>query len=185
MRTDLSAEKLQIYHVEELYWCIRNNEMHLSEWLHWIRYVQNVQVVETLVSSWIVLRDMVGIQESFVLKRDGIVVGMISAQYIDVNNGSCSIGCWLAQSEQGKGTMKHFLNGFLRYLFLERGMERIEFRAALENRRSNALAVSLGWSYEATLERAEKIGHSFYNVNQYGLIKESWLKNQESTLNSE
>ena len=70
---------------------------------------------------------------------------------------STSIGYWLAESEQGRGTMTLAARALVDHAFAVWDLNRVEIAAAVDNARSRALARRLGFTEEGTRRQAERV----------------------------
>lgn len=88
---------------------------------------------------------------------DGAYAGGIGMR-IDPLNDIGEIGYWVGEAFEGRGLVTRATHRFVDYGFDERGLHRIEIRAADSNRRSRAVAERLGFRQEAVLREAGRAG---------------------------
>jgi ribosomal-protein-serine acetyltransferase len=104
------------------------------------------------------------------LTRDGELVGM--AGFVDVSlvHRKTAIGYWLAESEQGRGTMTQAVQALVEEAFARWEIERVEIRVATSNTRSRAIPERLGFTAEGTLRRAHRVGGRPLDEVVYSLL---------------
>ncbi len=62
----------------------------------------------------------------------------------------------------------------LRYLFEDRGLNRVEIHCEPENTKSRAVAERLGFRKEGLLRQAELVGGRFVDNALFALLREDW-----------
>lgn len=114
--------------------------------------------------------------ESFqaALVRDGEVVGVAGFVAVDRRLGSTRIGYWLDREQEGRGTMTAAVRALVDLALGEWGLNRVEIRAAAENRRSRAIPERLGFAQEGILRQAERVGDRLLDSVVYAMLAEDW-----------
>ena len=85
---------------------------------------------------------------------------------------STSIGYWLAESAQRRGTMTRAVQTLLDHAFGVWQLHRVEIRAAVNNTRSRAIPERLGFNQEGVLRAAERIGKRYTDQVVYAMLNE-------------
>lgn len=89
---------------------------------------------------------------TWAIEREGRFAGVVSLDA--VRDGSASIGYWVAAHARGRGTMTTAAGAVLQLAFDAAGsglgLRRVEWRAAVGNAASAAVAQHLGFRYEGT-----------------------------------
>ncbi len=111
-----------------------------------------------------------GVARAFGLWWKDRLVGVASFVWIDAVNRAAAIGYWLAASAQGRGLMTAAVAALVRHGFRGLGLNRIEIRAGVRNRRSRAIPQRLGFRHEGTLHQAERLADRFVDHAVYGLL---------------
>jgi ribosomal-protein-serine acetyltransferase len=75
---------------------------------------------------------------------DGRIVGAVGFHGIDWDNRSSSIGYWLDAGHQGRGIMTSAVRALVDHALRGWELNRVEIRAAPDNRRSRAIPERLG-----------------------------------------
>jgi ribosomal-protein-serine acetyltransferase len=159
-------------HAEELNAIILGNREHLSRWLP--RY-EDEPVDETRDS---IIRGLeqfahgTGLQAGIWFR--GKLVGVIGVQWLDHYNRRTSIDYWVAQAFEGQGLVTRACRAVIAYLFTERGLNRVEIRCAMGNKRSRAIPQRLGFTQEAVLREAQRLGEGFTDIVVYGMLRSEW-----------
>jgi ribosomal-protein-serine acetyltransferase len=84
------------------------------------------------------------------------------------------IGYWLAEDMQGHGIITRSCRALLDYAFNDRGMNRIQIRAATDNTRSWAIAERLGFTYEGIQRQAGFASRGFHDLAVYSMLAHEW-----------
>ncbi|MEU3408602.1 GNAT family N-acetyltransferase [Streptomyces sp. NPDC006670] len=80
--------------------------------------------------------------------------------------GTYEIGYWTAKEHRGRGYMAEAVEGVARWLFTEVGAGRLEWRAAVGNTPSRAVAEKAGFRVEGTLRAA---------LDVRGTLRDCWI----------
>jgi ribosomal-protein-serine acetyltransferase len=156
----------------ELHALIQANHAHLDRWMAWSPSQSLAQTRQFIEQTRQQLADGNGFQAAIV--RDGQIVGMAGFHGVDWSNHSTSIGYWLAQSAQGKGTMTAAVRALVDVAFRELQLNRVEIRLDVENERSMALAERLGFQREGTLRQAMLLAGAYRDDAVYSLLAREW-----------
>jgi ribosomal-protein-serine acetyltransferase len=113
-----------------------------------------------------------GIQTAVVV--DGRAVGVIGVHGISWLNQSTSIGYWLSELYEGRGIVTNGVRAHTERAFGDWKLNRMELRAAVENRRSRAVAQRLGFPEEGVLHQAERVGDRFLDLAVYAALASEW-----------
>jgi ribosomal-protein-serine acetyltransferase len=87
-----------------------------------------------------------GYPKSVLILYEGEIAGTIGFNQLNKANRIGVIGYWLGDKFQGKGIMTRAFKAFINYGFKELGLNRIEVRVAVENKKSRALPERLGFT---------------------------------------
>jgi len=106
--------------------------------------------------------------------RDGELAGGVVCWTIYAQNRNCEIGYWLSQSFVGQGLVTRAARWVIKYLFGERGLNRVEMQCGLDNVRSRAVAETLGFMLEGVRRQSHYITNQFVDHAVYGLLAQEW-----------
>ena len=102
--------------------------------------------------------------------------GVIGFHKIDWNNKSTSIGYWLGEDYVGNGLMTKSVKAFVDYALIDLGLNRVEIRAAVENKKSRAIPERLGFTHEGTIRQSEWLYDHYVDHEVYGMLASDWKK---------
>jgi ribosomal-protein-serine acetyltransferase len=169
----LELRLLNLRDAGALFALVEANRDRLRRWLPWPDANRSV-----LDSRAYVLRmrahARAGRGQSFGLWWKDRLVGVAGFVWIDPANQSAGIGYWLAEAAEGHGLMTAAVAALLRHGFRTLGLNRIELRAGVRNRRSRAIPQRLGFRHEGTLRHSERLGDRFVDHAVYGLLAGEW-----------
>jgi ribosomal-protein-serine acetyltransferase len=157
----------------ELARVVAANRAHLAQWLPWARMRSGPEeLLEWIRRTRQQIADNNGFQAAIV--ADGEIVGVVGFHSVDWHHRATSIGYWLAQDRQGRGTMTEAVRGLTAHAFDVWRLQRVEIRAAIGNDRSAAIPRRLGFTEEGVLRQAERHGDEFKDIAVYSLLADDW-----------
>lgn len=104
--------------------------------------------------------------------EDARIIGIVGFHGVCWDHHSTSIGYWLAESAQGRGTMTRAVQALVDHAFRVWRLHRVEIRAAVDNTRSRAIPERLGFTQEGVLRAAERIGDRYADQVVYARLNE-------------
>jgi ribosomal-protein-serine acetyltransferase len=158
---------------EELYRLVDANRAYLAEWMPWAGDSRFETIGAFLGRVREQAEDDNGFQAAIV-DADGALCGSVGFHGVDWNNRSTSLGYWLAEAHQGRGTMTEAVRALTAYAFDTWGLNRVEIRVAVGNARSAAVPKRLGFREEGVLRQAERHGDSFKDIVVYSVLADEW-----------
>jgi ribosomal-protein-serine acetyltransferase len=158
---------------QELHATIDSNRAYLARWLPWADGHQTpAQTLEFIRSSRRQIAENDGFQTALV--ADGAIVGMVGFHGVDWQNHATSIGYWLTEAEQGRGTMTQAVGALVDHALSRWRLNRVEIRANVENVRSRAIPERLGFQEEGTLRQAFRVGDRYLDDVVYAMLAADW-----------
>jgi ribosomal-protein-serine acetyltransferase len=157
---------------DEMYTLVDANREHLAPWMPWAREQTRDGVLEFIRLTRRQVADNEGFQTAIVL--DGSIAGAVGFHSFNWSNRSTGIGYWLAEPHQGSGIMTAAVRALTDHALVETGLNRVEIRAAPENRRSRAIPERLGFRQEGVLRQEERIGDRYLDAVVYGMLASEW-----------
>jgi ribosomal-protein-serine acetyltransferase len=158
----LGLRPLEAGDAPELQALVEANREFLSRWLPWAAAQDRSACEKFIADAEAQLARNDGFQAA--IAPDDPIVGVFGLHAIDWRNRNTTIGYWLAEDAQGRGTMTAAV----------RALVRIEIHCAPANRRSRAIPERLGFREEATLREAELVGGRWLDSVVYGLLSGEW-----------
>ena len=158
--------------VNELYAVIAANRQYLSRWMPWARNQTLDGTLAFIRTSRKQLADNQGFQTAIV--QEGGIVGVLGFHHIDWDNRSTTIGYWIAEAAQGRGTITRAVAALADHAFRSWNLNRVEIRAGVDNERSRAIPRRLGFVEEGVLRQSERVGDRFVDHVVYSMLAEDW-----------
>jgi ribosomal-protein-serine acetyltransferase len=148
------------------------NRAYLSRWMPWAPGT-NVDTTRDFIRQ---AQEQAKRDDGFqaIIECDGRITGVVGFHRVDRANRSTSIGYWIAEPAQGRGTMTKAVGAMIDIALSDWGLNRVEIRCAPENTRSRAIPERLGFREEATLRQAERIGDRYLDNVVYSMLASEW-----------
>ncbi len=164
---------LKEQHAEELFALMNLNREYLQQWLPWLGTHTSLEDTRDFIR---------GSLEQFANNNGfhlgiwfrGRLAGVIGYHKIDWINRATSIGYWLGASFQGRGLMTRACRTLVDYAFNGFGLNRVEIRCAVENKKSRAIPERLGFREEGIIRQAEWLYDRFVDHVIYGMLASEW-----------
>ena len=169
IRLELTSER----HAEGLFEALVHNREHLSKFLSWVDHMQSVDDFHSYIKNCESLYEQ-GMEVSFVILANEVVVGRIGLHHINDQNKCAAIGYWLTKDAEGKGIITKSCKELLNYGFRDLRLQRIEIKVAVENVRSQAIPETLHFVKEGILRQAELVNNKFLDLVLYSMIRKEW-----------
>lgn len=171
-------EEITLRHIQEsdaaeLFNLTEKSRTELREWLPWVDGTRtrrdSLKFIQHTLDAYNAKR---ALNCGIIYK--GKLCGMIGFNLVDWSNRVGHIGYWLATDMVGRGIMSRAVSGLMHYGFYELDLNRMEIRAAVENRRSRAIPERLGFKEEGTIREAEWLYDHFVHHVVYGMLRSEW-----------
>ncbi len=156
-------------HAEELFALTERNRAFLRQWLPWLDMTTGVDDTRAFLERQL-YSFANGDSLTATIFYDGKAAGVAGFNTIDRTNGVGSIGYWLGEEFNGKGIMTRVVEDLIGIGREHYSLQKIEIRCAPENARSRAIPRRLGFQYEGTLRRAERIYDGWHDSEVYSLL---------------
>ena len=158
---------------EQLFELIDNNREYLAEFLPFVEHTNKVEDSKKFIHSAL---------QQFI-NGDGFhcgiwsnkeLIGVIGLHYLDLVNKKTSIGYYLAENFQKKGIMTQCTKALIRYVYEEYDINRIEIQMSTKNKKSRAIPIRLGFTYEGILRNNERLQGEFSDSYVYSMLREEY-----------
>ena len=171
----IKLKMLDLQDSEQLFELTVGSKDSLREWLPFIDYTKTVDETKNFIRSTMKqFSENNGIQAG--IWYEGNLAGVIGFHKIDWNNKSTSIGYWLGDKFVGNGLMTNAVKAFVNYALIDLGLNRVEIRAAVENKKSRAIPERLGFTHEGTIRQSEWLYDHYVDHEVYGILASEWKK---------
>ena len=157
---------------EEFHRLIDTNRAHLTPWMPWAADQAPEGTLRFIRLTRRQVADNDGFQTAIVC--DGRIVGAVGFHGVDSDHRSTSIGYWLDAGHQGRGIMTGGVRALVDHALRRWELNRVEIRAAPENRRSRAIPERLGFRQEGVLREAERVGDRYLDSVVYAMLASAW-----------
>lgn len=170
---ELFLAVLEKQHAEELFQLTDSSREYLREWLPWVDFTLSVEHSAQFIQAAL---EQYSHNDGFQLGifQYGKLAGVIGLHHINWANKSTSIGYWLGEDFQGEGIMVRSCQAVIQYCFNELELHRIEIRAAVGNKKSQAVAEKLGFQREGCLRETEWLYDKYVDHLVYGLLEKEY-----------
>jgi ribosomal-protein-serine acetyltransferase len=157
----------------ELFALTDRNREYLRRWLPWVDGTRSVADTRAFIERSL---EQVRREQGFqcCIRFRGELVGVIGFVYVDEANGRAEIGYWISEAVQGRGIMTRAVGALVRFAFESLGLNRVEIRADVDNRRSRAIPERLGFVQEAVLREGAITSGRYIDLAMYALLRRSW-----------
>jgi ribosomal-protein-serine acetyltransferase len=176
MRLSISAScrlrLLEESDAAELHALIEANRELLARWLPWAAEQTFEDTLDFIRRTGEQLTGNDGIQ--LAIACAGKIAGVVGYREVNWERRTTSLGYWLGAEHQGRGTMTEAVRALVDHAVSGWGLDRVEIRAAVENRRSRAIPERLGFRLEQTLPEAETVGGRALDSAVYAISAADW-----------
>ena len=172
---EIKLRMLAARDAEALYKNIEMSRTYLSEWVPWVGETNSVEdSLSFIKDSFLVYAERKGMTAGIFYNKT--FVGVISFTEFDWINKIGHLGYWLSEHYQGLGLMTRSVAALIDYSFENYDLNRIEIRAANDNKRSRGIPQRLGFKKEGHIRQAEWINNRFIDHIVYGMLRNDWTK---------
>ena len=174
LRGGVCLRVLEESDASELYALVDRNRAHIGEWMAWVAATHTHADILAFLRT---TRKQLAANDGFqcAISADDTIIGVVGFHAVDWTNRSTSIGYWLAEDRQGRGTMTAAVRALTDHAFRELWLNRVEIRAAVKNQRSRAIPERLGFEKEGVLREAERLGERFNDLVVYSMLAKDWM----------
>jgi ribosomal-protein-serine acetyltransferase len=164
---------MELKDAERIFALTNQSRSYLREWLPWLDMTTKVEDTKEYIQGC--LR---GFSENrsmtTVIIFNEEIVGVAGYNTINWSNKTAYIGYWLGEEFQGKGIMTKVARALTEYAFKELKLNKVEIRAAAENKKSRSIPERIGFVNEGCIRQAEWLYDHFVNHIVYGMLTMDW-----------
>lgn len=148
---------------------VLNNQSHLTQWLHWPRYVNSFSDTLSFTRHCEAGFDA-RTEATYGIWLNENFIGVVGFNEFDHTNKIGYIGYWLAREVQGAGHATAAVAALVEAFDSMGTINRSVIKCSTLNNRSRAVAERLGFKQEGKLVAAERIGDLFYDQYIYSRV---------------
>lgn len=172
---ELALKLIHINDTDEIFQLTDQSRAYLREWLPWLDGTTKPEDTLAFIQS-----SIKGYSENnsltTVILFKGKKVGIAGFNSIDWTNKIAYIGYWLGKDFQGKGIMTRVAKALTDYAFQELKLNKVEIRAAVNNKKSRSVPERLNYVEEGRIRQVEWLDDHYVDHVVYGILKEEWEK---------
>ncbi|MFC7322822.1 GNAT family N-acetyltransferase [Halobacillus campisalis] len=176
---ELSLKLVEPEDAEAIYQVMDESRSHLRSWLAWVDGTESIEHTKEFVQM-VMNKFADGTGVSTCILYQGQVAGLVGIHAVDRKNSKTSIGYWLGERFIGKGIMTRATKAMVDYAIYEKGLNRVEIRAASENLKSRSIPERLGFIQEGNIRQAEWLYDQYVDHVVYGVTAGEWKTNGQN-----
>ncbi|GAB3053710.1 GNAT family N-acetyltransferase [Virgibacillus ainsalahensis] len=170
---EIVLKVLDVKDAEELFRLTDASREYLREWLPWVDGTTTVDDSRGFIEHQIKLfEDKKGLTCG--IFYHGKLVGTAGFNAFDWTNQIGYVGYWLAHDAQGRGIMTRVCHAITHYAFHALELNKVDIRAAHENKKSRAIPERLGFMKEGQIRQGEWLYDHYVDHVIYGMLKQDW-----------
>ena len=158
---------------EELVALIDSNRRYLGRWLPLFDAIRTMEDERVWIEGRQAAEEKGEGTPPLIVYR-GAIVGTAGAVLVDSPNRSCEVGYWLTEEMQGRGIVTRACRAVLDYAFGELQLNRVQIRAATQNKKSRAIPERMGFVFEGVQRQAELVNGEYYDLALYSMLASEW-----------
>ncbi|MGN8842484.1 GNAT family N-acetyltransferase [Niallia sp. HCP3S3_B10] len=173
---EVSLKLIELRDSESIFDLTNKSRSYLREWLPWLDITTKLEDTVEFVKL-----SLKGFSEnkslSTVIIYKGSIVGVAGFNSLNWSNRTAQIGYWLGEEYQGNGIMVRVAKSLTDYAFSYLNVNKVEIRAAIENKKSRSIPENLGFINEGCIRQAEWLYDHYVDHVVYGMIFDEWNNN--------
>lgn len=160
----------------ELFKSIDINRQYLRPWLPWVDQILTEKDTEQFIhDSFTQIDNQSGLELAIIF--DQKIIGSVGMQHWDHQLNKAQIGYWISKEKEGKGIMNKCLNEFIKYLFTQIGLNKIEIHFMSSNHKSASIIKRLNAPIEGILRDSYSSNGTLSDLVIAGILKKDFLSN--------
>ena len=175
---NIELRPFEEYHAEELFAAVERNREHLRRWLPWVDRTLAVEDVQNFLARAIEAFSQ-GEELHAGIFIHGKLAGTIGHHRYRRAQPERQYRLLAGRYGRRQGCDDAMLSRYVRYLFEERRMHRVEIRCATGNTRSCAIPQRLGFTRDGVLREAEWVNDCFLDLVVWSLLDREYFDRAE------
>lgn len=158
---------------DNLFAAVNKSRQHLAPWLSWVSGTTKPEHSLDFIHK---MRTQLHNQEGLALGVffDGVVIGGVGMHNKDHATNRADIGYWICAEYEGKGIAMRAITALVGYLFTKAGLNKIEIRYIVSNKRSALVAERLGFRIEGIIRKSFLNNGIVEDLVVAGLLRQEW-----------
>ncbi|KIL45135.1 GNAT family N-acetyltransferase [Jeotgalibacillus soli] len=170
---DVSLKLIELSDDERVFDLTNNSRDHLRAWLPWLDKTTKLEDTKEFIKICLNgFAENKSMNTVIIFKEQ--IVGVAGYNSIDWENRIAYIGYWLGKGHQGNGIMTKTARALTDYAFNDLNLNKIEIRAAIENKKSRGIPERLGYVKEGVIRQSEWLYDHYVDHVVYGILAEEW-----------
>ncbi|NMD72305.1 GNAT family N-acetyltransferase [Bacillus sp. DNRA2] len=172
---NVSLKLIELNDAQSVFELTDKSRYYLREWLPWLDFTNNVEDTKDFIRGCLKgYADSKSLNTVILFNEE--IVGVAGFNSINWSNKTAYIGYWLGEEYQGNGIMTKVAKALTNYAFHHLDLNKVEIRAAVENKSSRTLPERLGFVNEGTIRQAEWLYDHYVDHAVYGVLASEWRK---------
>ncbi|MGN7939348.1 MULTISPECIES: GNAT family N-acetyltransferase [Bacillaceae] len=172
---DISLKLIELHDAERVFELTDKSRKYLREWLPWLDITNKLEDTKAFIQGC--LKEYAENKSlNTVILFKGEIVGVAGFNSINWSNKTAYIGYWLGEEYQGNGIMTKVAKALTDYAINHLHLNKVEIRAAVENKKSRSVPERLRFVNEGTIRQAEWLYDHFVDHIVYGILASEWKR---------
>lgn len=166
---DISLEILALKHAKDIFQTIDLFREELRIWLPFVDATKEEKDSVNFINYSATSNDI-----TFIVFYKKQFAGLVGIKDIDEINQKAEIGYWISPTFQNKGIATIVTDFLINYSFSQLGLNRIQLRIGVKNKKSNRVAEKLNFKWEGIQRDGELLVSGFHDLNVFSLLKREY-----------
>lgn len=169
--SDTALRQLKLSDSKDIFKTIDSQREYLGKWLPFVAVTKELKDTENYVNS-VISAPKDKFEYVFTIRHLNEFIGIIGYKDTDKANKKTEIGYWLSEKFQKKGIVTKSVDKLCDFAFKEQGLNRVQIKCAVENKRSINIPKKLGFKFEGIERNGELLtGNVFTDLEVYSKLK--------------
>lgn len=161
----------------DIFQVINNEREYLRQWLPFVDASQEEQTIKEYIEGVLGLENT----PQFTIYEHEEFIGLVGFKDNDTLNQKIEIGYWLSEKAQGRGIMTAAVATLLDLAFTTLGLNRVQIKVAVANKKSSRIPERLGFSLEGIERDGELLVDGvFTDLAIYSLLRREYQPSIDS-----
>ncbi len=168
---EIELKQIELSDSRDIFRTIDRQREYLGKWLPFVEFTKEISDTEKFVNS-VVNAPEERFEYVFVIRKQNEFIGLIGFKDTDKLNKKTEIGYWISEKFQKQGIVTKSVDKLCDFAFNKLGINRVQIKCAVENKRSIKIPQKLGFKFEGIERDGERLtGSLFTDVEIYSKLK--------------